>query len=62
VRGGQLEALVGQEPRGEAAAHYFIEGQVFDLSPLLLLPSTRGQGDEGAATVHFDQRVVGVLD
>jgi hypothetical protein len=27
VRGGQLEALVGQEHRGEAAAHYFIDGQ-----------------------------------
>jgi hypothetical protein len=33
-----------------------------DMGPFLLLPNTRRQRDEGAATVEFDQRVVVVLE
>jgi hypothetical protein len=46
---------------GEAAVPYLFDGQNFDISSLLLLPNTRGQREEGAATVEFDQRVVVVL-
>jgi hypothetical protein len=38
-----------------------MDGQNFDIAPLLLLPNTRGQIEEGAATVEFDQRVVRLL-
>jgi hypothetical protein len=54
--------LLEQGTGGEAAAPYLIDGQNFDISPLLPLPNTRGQREEGAAIVEFDQRVVVVLE
>jgi hypothetical protein len=53
--------LLEQGTGGEAAAPYLIDGQNFDISPLLPLPNTRGQREVGAATVEFDQRVVVVV-
>jgi hypothetical protein len=33
--------------KGEVAAPYLIDGQNFDMGPLLLLPNTRRQREEG---------------
>jgi hypothetical protein len=40
---------------GEVAAPYLIDGPYFDMGPLLLLPNTRRQREEGAAIVYYDQ-------
>jgi hypothetical protein len=52
---GSRRWLARAGTRGEAATPYLIDGQNFDIAPLLLLPNTRRQREEGAAIVEFDQ-------
>jgi hypothetical protein len=59
----QLDGWLGQEQRGEGCNIIFlvIENMLAWI-PFSLLPTTKGQGRGGDATVIFVQRVVVVLE
>jgi hypothetical protein len=59
----QLVGLIGQEQRAEGCNIFFgVIDKVLAWIPFSLLPTTKGQGRGGDATVIFVQRVVVVLD